>query len=141
MSSPPASLPAVLVLARDLILASRISATARAANIPIILLREASKLAHASPCATGQQMLIVDLNQDGALDAAIAWRMHRASGASRGERMVVGFVAHTDAETIRRARDAGIDRVLPRSRFVEELESILAHAQLARLDDRPPDKS
>jgi hypothetical protein len=38
----------------------------------------------------------------------------------------VGFVSHVDAETTARAREAGFDRVLARSRFVAELESMLS---------------
>ena len=126
----PSSTPGgarVFVLARDLILASRISATARATDIPIVMLRDAAKLADVSPVA-GKQTLIVDLNQAGALDAAIAWRANAPSGSSSPTRVVVGFVAHTDADTIRRAREFGIDHVLPRSKFVEQLETILEHA-------------
>jgi hypothetical protein len=63
----------------------------------------------------------VDLNQAGALDAAIEWKK-RCGGE------VIGFVAHVDADTIRRAREAGLDKVLPRSRFVADLESLLRGA-------------
>jgi hypothetical protein len=64
------------------------------------------------------RLLIVDLNQPGALEAAVAWKRN-ASGE------VVGFVSHVDAETISRAKSAGIDRVIPRSRFVEVLPELL----------------
>ena len=49
---------------------------------------------------------------------AVAWR-----GATGGE--VVGFVSHVDTQTIQSARVAGIDQVLPRSRFVETLPDLL----------------
>ena len=108
--------PPILVFVRDLIFASRISATARAAGVDVKLLRDNTTLATESG-----RRLIVDLNQSGALEAAIEWK--RQVG---GDREVVGFVSHVDADIIRRARDAGIDQVLPRSRFVVELESLLA---------------
>ena len=38
---------------------------------------------------------------------------------------VVGYGSHVDAPTLKRARDAGCDLVLPRSKFVEELRSKL----------------
>jgi hypothetical protein len=38
---------------------------------------------------------------------------------------VVGFVSHVDAVTIAHARGSGLDRVLPRSRFVEQLPELL----------------
>src|SRR5688572_23256167 len=109
----PAPAHPVLVLVRDLIFSSRISVTARDVGAVVKLLRDPAALA-----AQEGSRLIVDLNQADALDAAIEWKKHTG-----GE--VIGFVAHVDAETIRRARDAGIDRVLPRSRFIVELESLL----------------
>ena len=103
------------MLVRDLMFSSRITAAARAADVPVTLLRDPAQLDAADPAAG---RLIVDLNQPGAIDAAAAWR--RAAG-----RVVTGFVSHVDADAIARAKAAGIDRVLPRSRFVELLPSLL----------------
>jgi hypothetical protein len=103
----------LLVLVRDLLFSSRITVAAKHLGVGMKLVREPGQLA-----AEAGGRLIVDLNQPGALDAAAEWRRS-------GEREVVGFVAHVDADTIRRAREAGIDQVLPRSRFVAELESII----------------
>jgi hypothetical protein len=104
----------VLVLVRDLMFSGRIGATARAVNVPVTFVRDPARLAG----ETGHR-LIVDLGQAGALEAAAAWR-ERNSGE------VVGFVAHVDAETIRRARAAGIDRVLTKGQFVQALPDLLA---------------
>lgn len=104
----------VLVLVRDLMFASRISAAARAAGVTVTMLRDPGLVV-----GEAGRRLIVDLNQAGALEAAIEWK--RVSSAE-----VVGFVSHVDAETIARARAAGIDRILPRSRFVEILPDLLA---------------
>ena len=109
----------VLVLVRDLIFSSRIAATARAANVPITLLRDPAQLA-AAPAAA---RLIVDLNLPGALDAAVAWK--NSAPSPDPARTVIGFVSHVDADTIARARAAGVDQVLPRSRFVEMLPTLL----------------
>ena len=68
--------------------------------------------------AEGGKRLIVDLNQDGAIDAAVEWKA-RTGGA------VVGFVSHVDTPTIAKAREAGVDQVLARSRFVEILSDLL----------------
>jgi hypothetical protein len=103
----------LLVLVRDLLFASRIAATARAIGVDVKMLRDEQKLS-----GEAGRRLIVDLNQPGALDAAVEWKKQTA-----GE--VIGFVSHVDADTIRRARDAGIDHVMPRSRFVAQLESLL----------------
>ncbi len=110
LTDPP--LP-VLVLVRDLIFSSRIAAEARALGISIQIIRDPAKL----PQTPGRRLL-VDLNLAGALDAAKSWRANSSSN-------VVGFVSHTDAETISAARRAGLDRVMPRSQFVEELPALL----------------
>jgi DNA-binding NarL/FixJ family response regulator len=39
---------------------------------------------------------------------------------------VIAFGAHVDTEALQAAKKAGADRVLPRSRFVEELEKLVA---------------
>jgi ABC-type sugar transport system substrate-binding protein len=103
----------VLVLVRDLIFSSRIAATAKAEGVLVVMISEPAHL-------TGRAgtRLIVDLNQAGAIEAAAAWG--RSSG---GE--VIGFVSHVDGATIARAREAGFTRIMPRSRFVEELPQLL----------------
>lgn len=103
----------MLVLVRDLMFSGRIAATARAQNVAITLLRDPAALADKSG-----RRLIVDLNQDGALDAAVTWK-----GVTGGE--VFGFVSHVDADTIRRARAAGVDHVMARSTFVNALPELL----------------
>jgi hypothetical protein len=113
MSEPNDVRGPVLVLVRDLIFASRITATAKAEGVAVVVIRDAAQL----PGRAGRR-LIVDLNQDGSIDAAAAW------GKVTG-RDVVGFVSHVDAATVARARDAGISRVVARSRFVEELPELL----------------
>jgi hypothetical protein len=110
----PLAAPPVIALVRDLIFASRVTATAAAAGTCVQLLRDPAKLA-----GQAGRRLIVDLNLDGAIEAAQAWK-----AASGGE--VVGFVSHVDTATIDRARAAGVDRVLARSRFVELLPNLLA---------------
>jgi hypothetical protein len=106
--------PPVLVLVRDLMFSGRIDATARTADVPVKILRDPALL-EGEKAGT---LLIVDLGQPGALEAAAAWRQRKG-----GE--VVGFVAHVDEETIRRAREAGIDRVLTRGQFVQALPELL----------------
>jgi hypothetical protein len=100
----------VVVFVRDLMFAGRIGATARAAGKQIVMLRDPQQLAdHRS------HRLIVDLNQPGALDAAVVWKTQHG-----GE--VVGFVSHVDAETIQKARAAGIDHILSRREFSADVE-------------------
>jgi hypothetical protein len=77
------------------------------------MLRDADKLADA-----GSGRLIVDLNQPGALDAAAQWK-NRTGGS------VTGFTAHTNSDTIARAKSLGVDRILTRSAFVQQLPELL----------------
>ena len=104
---------AAVCLVRDLMFVGRIMAVARAAGVAVTVVRDPARL----PAADGPK-LIVDLNQDAALPAAVAWR-------ARCGRPVIGFVAHVDAATIAAARAAGIDLVLARSAFVTRLPGLL----------------
>ncbi|HEY1628906.1 MAG TPA: hypothetical protein VGF52_03540 [Tepidisphaeraceae bacterium] len=103
-----------IVLCKNLLFVSKISATAAAAGVPIQLIREVSKLFP----ETEARRMIVDLNQDGFLAAAADWK--RRSGGK-----VIGFVSHTDGETIAQAKAEGLDKILARSGFVAQLEQIL----------------
>lgn len=92
---------------------SKIAASARAVEASITFVREVERLTDHPG-----RLLVVDLGETGAVEAAVAWKT-RFSGP------VIGFASHVDTATIARARDAGFDRVLARSGFVAELESIL----------------
>jgi hypothetical protein len=111
MAEETAALTTVL-LCRDLMFVSKVTATARAAGVAVKVVREPAQLP-----AEGAKLL-VDLNQAGAIEAARVWR-ERTGGR------VIGFVSHVDAETIAAARAAGLDQVLPRSRFTLDLELLL----------------
>jgi hypothetical protein len=103
----------ILALVRDLIFASRITATASSSGVELKLVRDPTKLQD----EVGTRVL-VDLNLPGAIEAAQQWKQLHG-----GE--LIGFVSHTDAATIDRARAAGFDRVLARSAFVEMLPQLL----------------
>jgi hypothetical protein len=107
-------MPPILVLVRDLMFSSRISATAKAEGVAIDLLRDPASLADRAG-----NLLIVDLNQPGAIESAASWK------SAAQERHVIGFVSHVDGETIARAKSSGIDRVMPRSQFVASLQTLL----------------
>ena len=112
--TPPAGPLPILALVRDLLFASKITATAGSLGTCVQVVRDPAKLA-----GQAGNRLIVDLNLDGAIEAARAWKT-----ATGGE--TVGFVSHVDTATIDRARAAGVDRVLARSRFVEVLPQLLS---------------
>ena len=102
----------VIVLVRDLMFVSKMTATASAMKAALKVVRDPGKiLDHPG------QRLIVDLNLPGAIEAAGKWM-------SANSNDVVGFVSHTDAQTIAAARAAGIERVMARSQFVQVLEEL-----------------
>jgi len=108
----------LLVLVRDLLFVSKITATARAAaNPPLLaLLRDPANLAEQPP---GARRLILDANLPGTIQAAAAYKCRSPSTA------IVAFVAHTDAQTIALAREGGIEKLLARSAFFDHLDSFL----------------
>jgi hypothetical protein len=114
----------LLLLCRDLLLSSKITAEARALGIPITLLRNPADLASAPPA----RKLILDLNLDGednAIEAAAAYKC-------RTQTPILAFVSHVDGQTISSARSAGLtsdreggDRILARSAFFADIKSFL----------------
>jgi DNA-binding NarL/FixJ family response regulator len=110
-----------LALVRDLMFSGKIVAEARAAGADCKIVRDPTKLQDAD--GKLPRLLLVDLNLEGAIEAAAEWRK------SEGK-PVIGFVSHVDSATIERAKQAGIDRVLPRSQFVRLLPELVREPPL-----------
>ncbi len=110
--TPPPS--PVLALVRDLLFASKITGTAKAAGIPVKIIRDPSHLA-----GQAGRRLLVDLTLEGAIDAAVAW--HQQTGLD-----VVGFAGHVDADTLSRAKSAGIPKIVSKGQFVQMLPELVA---------------
>jgi len=107
-----------LLLSDDLIFSSRIAGAARAQGLALVVARtpgEAVDLARRS----APRCVIVDLDNPG-LDLDLF--MGELRGLSSAPR-VVAYGPHVNAPLLHAARDAGCDPVLPRSTFVERLES------------------
>ena len=99
----------VVVVAPDLMLASRIEANLTAAGHEVELtpsISEASDL-------DGADLLLADLDREPS-DAVVGLGVP-----------VLGFYSHTDIETRRRAETAGVDIVVPRSRLVREMPELV----------------
>ena len=109
----------VLVIVRDLLFLSRITATAKRLGVRVRILRDPSAL---TPDVPGRRV-IADLDLPGAADAAAAW-----AAVESDARPAAGFVQHVHAEAIRHARSLGIDPIVPRSRFDAVLPSLLDDA-------------
>jgi CheY-like chemotaxis protein len=117
-----------LLLSDDLMFTSRISATARQLGLEI---RTASTQAGLERLAERQapRCVILDLSNPGLDVAALLRRLREACPQPP---FVVGYGSHVDAATLRAAREAGCDLVLPRSKFVEELPRALPEWFAAR---------
>lgn len=114
--------PHGLVLCDDLIFFSRVAGAARAAGLVVRQTRTAAEcLAQARARPPGG--VIVDLQNPGLeLPAFLAGLRAACPVMPR----VTAYGSHVEAEVLRAARQAGCDRVMPRSRFAEELEREVA---------------
>jgi hypothetical protein len=100
----------ITALVPDLMFASRVEATLRAAGHEVVL---ASSVEAVDGDDAAPELVIVDL---GEIDASEV--------TGRG-RPVLGFYSHVEAETRRRAEAAGVDLVVPRSRMAREMPALV----------------
>jgi CheY-like chemotaxis protein len=107
-----------LVLCDDLIFFSRIAGAARAAGLTVRQAKTTPELlALARQAVPGG--VIVDLQNPGLDLPALLTELRAACPAMP---RVVAYGSHVEAGALRSARQAGCDRVMPRSQFAEELE-------------------
>jgi CheY-like chemotaxis protein len=113
--------PIGIVLCDDLIFTSRVTATARSLGLTVKSARSVEVLKTLAQSQT-PRCLIVDLSNPG-LDIAElnCWLTVLAGPKPR----VIAYGSHVDTATLRAAREAGCDEVMPRSKFVEELPARL----------------
>ncbi|MBL8797588.1 MAG: response regulator [Planctomycetia bacterium] len=110
-----------LLLSDDLIFTSRITGTARALGLTVRAARDVPLL-QALARQQSPSGVIVDLANPGLeVEALIAWLRDHCPMMPG----VVAYGSHVDVETLKRARAAGCDLVLPRSKFVEDLPNKL----------------
>ena len=105
--------PAVAVLTGDLFFRAKIEAVAKVAGVPV-------RFAGSVEDALGATTVLVDL-ADGARAIEAVSALKRGPEAT----VVVAFGPHREGEAFRKAREAGADRVLARSAFVERLPELL----------------
>jgi DNA-binding NarL/FixJ family response regulator len=109
-----------ILLSDDLIFTSRVIGTGRDLGLPIRTARTPDavlKLAEQQP----PTCVIVDLSNPGLRIAELIAALDGTGNRPR----VVAYGSHVDTATLRAAREAGCDVVLPRSKFVEELPTAL----------------
>jgi DNA-binding NarL/FixJ family response regulator len=105
-----------LLLCPDLLLGSKVEALARAAGCKPEL--HADETTAAAACDGAVDIVVVDL---GATADGVAWlERQRTERRLPAGVPALGFYAHTDDATRRRALAAGFALVVPRSRLVRE---------------------
>jgi hypothetical protein len=111
-------MPELAVIAvPDLMFQPRIEAAARALGFETAIADDA--LTARSALARRPAFVIVDLHA-AAFDAEVVIRGAKAVGAA-----VLAFGRHTEPATLRAAKKAGADQVVPRSQLVEDLPSLI----------------
>jgi DNA-binding NarL/FixJ family response regulator len=109
-----------LLLSDDFLFISRIQGHARAANLTVDSVRRPSDLV-ARANDKRPSCVLIDLHVDGLEIAAVVPELKALDPAP----FLVGYGSHVDVATLKAAREAGCDLVLPRSKFVEELPTSL----------------
>src|SRR5690606_12636712 len=113
----------ILIAVDDLMFSSRISTTAKATGASIRFTRSLDAVLAAAR-ETLPSLVILDLNSPRLQPLDIVGAL-KSDPALAGI-PTLGFVAHVDTATIEAARAAGVDRVLARSAFVQQLPELLA---------------
>lgn len=114
--------PSLIALGDDLIFRSRIEASAQALGLEFRSARDQSALLRMLDEAPAR-CLILDLANPG---LQLVELMERIKQLGASAPRVVAYGSHIHADVLHSAREAGCDSVLPRSKFVEDLEKILA---------------
>lgn len=106
----------IVALVSDLIFQSRIQAVAAHLGLTVCCVRSAPAVDRLADQAAA---LILDLNADPSVLELLA-RLR-----SRPDLPMVGFLSHVQVELARRARQAGLERVMSRSAFTRRLPVLL----------------
>jgi CheY-like chemotaxis protein len=121
MSAPVESAqPVGLLLCDDLIFTSRISGTARDLGLKVRPARSMDVLL-AQARQQPPRCIILDLGNASLNLGELTSQLRSLGPLPR----LVAYGSHVDADSLRKAREAGCDPVLPRSKFVEELPTSL----------------
>lgn len=111
----------VALLCRDLLFGSKVQGALEAVGHKVWRIDTAEQARGAAP---ESELLVVDLT-DPDLDGPAVVEALAKSGDLDGV-ATLGFYAHVDQETRRRADGAGFDRVVPRSRMAREAPALVA---------------
>jgi DNA-binding NarL/FixJ family response regulator len=128
--------PLGLLLADDMIFSSRITGTARALGVRMIVVKSQEDLVNQAR-ELDPTCVILDLSIAGKKMGELTRNLKEGNTSKP---RLVAYGSHVDAATLRAAREAGCDLVLPRSQFVEELPRQLLQ-WLAPAGSSPADQS
>ena len=122
-----------IVLIDDLFFQAKLFETAKLTGITLETASTGEQLLKAA-AANPEALVIVDLNaRQGALDAVeqlCKGNGERAiSNGSGNPRRVIAYLSHVQTEMAERARAAGCQDVMPRSKFTQNLAAILRGAK------------
>jgi PleD family two-component response regulator len=115
----------ILAAVDDLMFASKIRATAASLGVQVTFARTAADVMEKTKSLT-PSLVIFDLNSR-RLDPIGTIGSLKADADVRVVK-TIGFVSHVDTDTVRAAREAGVDEVLARSAFTKNLGEILERA-------------
>jgi CheY-like chemotaxis protein len=114
----------VLALVDDLFFQAKLAETARQVGVVVKTVLSGEALVGAV-LAEPPRLVLVDLNaRQGALEA-----IERLS-SSGNPTPIIGFLSHVQTDLAEKARCAGCQQVLPRSKFTEDLAEILRQAKV-----------
>ena len=124
---PETNRPQAFALITDLFFAMRVSNSAKQSGSPIKLIDNASTYSSADEfgallASEPPKLIILDLN------AALPWRDWLAIAKSNDTSLSIPWLAfgsHKDSTLLKEAKQLGIDKVLARSKFTEDLPNIL----------------
>jgi CheY-like chemotaxis protein len=113
--------PLGLLLCDDMMFTSRITGTAKALGLPIKAARSVEVLKTWLQQQT-PSCVLVDLAHP---ELRLSELLETVRATCKPMPRLVAYGSHVDTATLRAAREAGCDPVLPRSKFVEELPQAL----------------
>ena len=119
-----------IALIDDLFFLAKVHETAKHTGVTLETAATGEQLLKAA-AANPAALILVDLNaRQGALDAVE--RLCASNGAADGQgksRRVIAFLSHVQTDLAERARSAGCQDVMPRSKFTQNLAEILRGAK------------
>ena len=119
-----------IALIDDLFFLAKVHETAKHTGVTLETAATGEQLLKAA-AASPSALILVDLNaRHGALDAVE--HLCASNGAASGQgqpRRVIAFLSHVQTDLAERARSAGCQDVMPRSKFTQNLAEILRGAK------------